>query len=92
MELPGIVGGSEAKARKYSNELATLSPVDGYLSKGYISEYFKRYEDAEKNYLKAIEVGQSKTCYQKLADLYKNKMNSPEKAKQILDLYHKKKT
>jgi tetratricopeptide (TPR) repeat protein len=91
-ELPGIAGGSEAKAQKSANELAQLSPVDGYLSKGYISEYFKRYKDAEKNYLKAIEVGQSKTCYQKLADLYKNKMNSPEKAKQILDLYQKKRT
>lgn len=92
VELPGIVGGSEAKAQKYANELALLSPVDGYLSKGHISEYFKRYKEAEKNYLKAIEVGQSKTGYQKLADLYKNKMNSPEKAKQILDLYQKKRT
>lgn len=92
IELPGIVGGSEAKAQRYANELGQLSPVDGYLSKGYIAEYFKRYKEAEKNYLKAIEVGQSKTCYQKLADLYKNKMNSPAKAKQILDLYQKKKT
>lgn len=92
VELPGIAGGSEAKAQKYAGELSLLSPVDGYLSKGYISEYFKRYKEAEKNYLKAIEVGQSKTCYQKLADLYKNKMNSPEKAKQLLDLYQKKRT
>lgn len=92
IELPGIVGGSEAKAQKYATELFVLSPVDGYLSKGYIDEYFKRYKSAEKNYLKAVEIGQSKICYQKLADLYKNKMNSPEKAKQILDLYQKKRT
>ncbi|MGH2664985.1 tetratricopeptide repeat protein [Flavobacterium sp.] len=92
LELPGIVGGSEAKAKKYSNELLKISPVDGYLSKGYIFEYFQKYKEAEKQYIKAIEIGQSKTTYQKLADLYKNKMNSPEKAKQILDLYQKKKT
>lgn len=92
IELPAMVGGSETKAQKFANQLLLLSPVDGYLSKGYIAEYFKRYKEAEKNYLKAIEVGQSKTCYQKLADLYKNKMNSPEKAKQILDLYQKKRT
>lgn len=92
LELPGIVGGSESRAKKYSDELLKISPVDGYLSKGYIFEYFEEYKEAEKQYIKAIAVGQSKTTYQKLADLYKNKMNSPEKAKQILDLYLKKKT
>ncbi|MEO8515172.1 MAG: tetratricopeptide repeat protein [Flavobacterium sp.] len=92
IELPGLAGGSEAKARNYSDELMQLSKVDGYLSRGYIAEYFSRYNEAEKDYIKAIDIGQSKTCYDKLADLYKNKMNSPEKAKQILDLYQKKKT
>jgi len=92
LELPAIVGGSESKAQIRADELLKISPVDGYLSKGYIGEYFKRYKEAEKQYLKAIELGQSKITYQKLADLYKNKMNSPEKAKQILDLYQKKKT
>lgn len=92
LELPALVGGSEAKAQRYSRELLLISAVDGHLSQGYIDEYFRRYAKAEKSYLKAIEIGQSKTCYQKLADLYKNKMNSPEKAKQTLDLYHKKKT
>src|SRR4029079_7315517 len=32
LQLPGIVGGSETKAIKYSSELRELSPVDGYLS------------------------------------------------------------
>lgn len=90
LQLPGIVGGSERKAQKYSNELMTLSPVDGYLSKGHIAEYFKRYKEAEKNYKKAVEIGGSKTTYQKLADLYKNKMKQPEKAKAILEEYTEK--
>ena len=38
-----------------------LSKVDGYLSKGYIDVYFKRYKNAEKNYLNAHIVGNSQT-------------------------------
>ena len=90
IQLPGIVGGSESKAIKYSNELLRLSAVDGYLSRGHIDEYFKRYKAAEMQYKKAIQVGGSKKSYQKLASLYKNKMREPEKAKTILETYSKK--
>jgi tetratricopeptide (TPR) repeat protein len=90
IQLPRIVGGSESKAIKYSSELLRLSPVDGYLSRGHIEEYFKRYNVAEQQYKKAILVGGSKTSYQKLASLYKNKMRDPEKAKAILETYNKK--
>lgn len=91
LQLPGIFGGSEQKATRYANELLALSTVDGYLSKGRIAEYFERYETAEKLYRKAIEAGNSKTTYQKLADLYQNKMNQPEKAKAVWDDYNKSK-
>jgi tetratricopeptide (TPR) repeat protein len=91
IQLPGIIGGSESKAVKYSNELFRLSPVDGYLSKGHIDEYFKRYKIAEQNYKKAIAIGGSKVSYQMLANLYKNKMNEPEKAKSVLEEYKNKK-
>ncbi|MDI6047740.1 tetratricopeptide repeat protein [Flavobacterium yafengii] len=91
IQLPGIVGGSESKAIKYSNELLRLSPVDGYLSRGHIEEYFKRYKVAEQQYKKAILIGGSKISYQKLASLYKNKMREPEKAKTILETYNSKK-
>ena len=74
IQLPGIVGGSETKAVKYSNELLKLSPVDGYLSKGQIEEYFKRYSLAEQQYKKAIAAGSTKIGGQMLANLYKNKM------------------
>ena len=87
IQLPGIVGGSQSKAIKYSNELFRLSPVDGYLSKGHIDEYFKRYVVAEQQYKKAIAVGNSKVGYQMLANLYKNKMNEPEKSESILEEY-----
>lgn len=84
LQLPGIVGGSQSKAIRYSNELLKVSPIDGYLSRGHIDEYFKRYSAAEQQYKKAIAISGSKTSYQMLANLYKNKMNEPEKANAIL--------
>lgn len=90
IQLPGIVGGSEKKAIRYANELLRLSPVDGYLAKGHIEEYFNRFNQAEKYYKKAIEIGNSLTTYQKLADLYKKKMNQPEKARLLMAAYNEK--
>jgi tetratricopeptide (TPR) repeat protein len=81
--LPGILGGSESKALSYSNELAQFSPVDGYLSKGRIDEYFKRYALAEKNYMKANEIGKSKITFQKLYNLYLNKLKDAKKAQEL---------
>lgn len=90
LQLPGFIGGSEKKAQRYSNELFKISPVDGYLSKAHIDEYFKRYKNAEKNYLKAIEVGGSKLTYDRLAKLYNEKLHQPEKAIKILENYQAK--
>ncbi len=83
LQLPGILGGSESKAFEYSNELAQFSPIDGYLSKGRIDEYFKRYDVAEKNYKKAHEIGNSKVTFQKLYNLYLNKLKDPKKAQDL---------
>ncbi len=90
LELPGIIGGSEAKAIQYSKELLQISAVDGYLSRGHIDEYFKRYAKAEQQYKNAIAVGNSKVGYHKLASLYKNKMNKPEKASEVLQMLKNK--
>lgn len=89
IELPGIVGGSESKATKYSNELMELSKVDGYLSKGYIDEYFNRYKKAETNYIKAHEIGNSKTTFQKLYNLYLNKIKDKAKATKLKEQFEK---
>jgi tetratricopeptide (TPR) repeat protein len=87
LQLPAIIGGSEKKATKYANEIYRISPVEGYIAKGKIAEYFNRYTQAELFFKKAIELVQSRKTAQNLADLYKNKMNLPEKAKTILELY-----
>lgn len=90
IELPGIVGGSENKATKYSNELMLLSKVDGYLSKGYIDEYFNRYKNAEINYTKAHEIGNSKATFLKLYNLYLTKLKDKIKAIKLKEQFDKK--
>jgi len=72
IQTPNIIGGSETEALKYANELEVISPVDGYLSKGYIYEYSDEPELAEQYYRMAIEVGGSITCFQKLTSFYEN--------------------
>lgn len=89
LELPGIIGGSETKAVAYSNELMRLSPMDGYLSKGYIDEYFGRNKKAEINYLKALEINNSKIAFQKLYNLYAYKLKNSEKAQQLKEQFEK---
>lgn len=83
LELPAIIGGSEKKSQLYASELMTLSKVDGYLAKGYIDVYFSRYTKAEINYKKAYEIGNSKTTFEKLYDLYLNKLNDKTKANKL---------
>lgn len=76
MQLPGIIGGSKSKSFKYANELEKLSKVDGYLAKGYIYEYDKEPELAEKFYKLAIKEGGSITCYDKLTKFYEKEGKS----------------
>lgn len=78
MQLPGIIGGSKTKSLKYATELENLSKVDGFLAKGYIYEYDNEPELAETYYKKAIAVGGSITCYDKLVKLYESEGKSEE--------------
>jgi tetratricopeptide (TPR) repeat protein len=89
IKLPSIVGGSERKAIEYSNKLANIDLTEGYLSRAYIEEYFDRYTNAEKYYLKAIDTSKSKHAYLSLANLYKNKMKQTQKANVIMQEYRK---
>lgn len=88
--LPSIMGGSETTALKYANELMKISEVDGYLTLGYIAEHFNRPADAERHYKKAMQIGQSPLTYLKLADLYENVTNEPEKSIAIREASAKK--
>ncbi|WP_394747254.1 tetratricopeptide repeat protein [Spongiimicrobium salis] len=55
LSLPGIVGGSVSKARKYAGQLKEISLVDGYLALGYVYEYDDEPGKARINYLKGLE-------------------------------------
>lgn len=89
LELPGIIGGSETKAKKYADELLLISRIDGYLAHGYIEIYFKRYKKAEPLYVAAHRLGNSKTTFEKLYDLYLNKLKDKVKAQQLKEEYTK---
>lgn len=82
IQLPVFFGGSEKKAISYASELEAISKVDGYLALGHIAEFYKKIEDAEYNYKKAIEVGGSPHTYEKLINLYE-KNDYPQKAIEI---------
>jgi hypothetical protein len=88
--VPGLFGGSEKKAQNYANQLMLLSPVDGYLARGKIDEYFERFKSAEKNYLKAIQIGGIKTTYDRLTALYKVKLLQSEKAIKVIEEHQEK--
>jgi len=90
IQLPALVGGSEKKAIGFATELLKISTVDGYLARGHIEEHYNRYATAEAQYKKAIEVGNSQTTYQKLANLYQHKMQQPQKARQVWAAYNEK--
>ncbi|MEP1487646.1 MAG: hypothetical protein ABJK28_04400 [Algibacter sp.] len=89
MQLPGIIGGSKSKSLKYAQELESLSVVDGYLAKGYIYEYDNEPELAEDYYKKAINIGGSLTCFNKLTALYE-KEKEPQKAIKNIEATQKK--
>lgn len=94
MELPFVVGGSKSVAESYADELLKISPVDGYLAFGFIEAYQKNWGKAEKNYKKAVQVGQSETTYSKLIDvlIQQNKIQEAEKTIQEAYLITKKRT
>lgn len=89
MQLPGIIGGSKSKALHYANELENLSKVDGYLAKGYIYEYDKEPEMAEKYYKLALNTGGSVTCFEKLTTFYENQQQPDKAIKTIEKAYEK---
>lgn len=83
MQLPGILGGSFKKSLAYAEELENISKVDGYLAKGYVYEYDKNPIEAEYYYKKAVQIGGSLTCYEKLSNFYE-KQQKPENAVQTI--------
>jgi tetratricopeptide (TPR) repeat protein len=56
VSLPGIVGGSYAKAYELAKKLKQISTLDGYLALGYVYEYYDEPANAKTNYLRALSL------------------------------------
>lgn len=69
LELPGILGGSHAKAQDIAEQLMTINEGDGWLAKGYIAEYREKPK-MKTYYTKAIAKESPQYCFKKLSGLY----------------------
>lgn len=56
VQLPGFLGGSDEIAKKYVEELQSLSPVNAYLAKGFIVKENQDVEEAVKYYKYAFKL------------------------------------
>lgn len=83
MQLPGILGGSTTTSYAYTDELLKISPVDGWLAKGYVAVEDEDYKAADKYYNKALQIGGSVTCYKELIQFYEKKVDKQEEAQQL---------
>ncbi len=54
MQLPGLLGGSEAKAQRYANELKRIAPLEGALSHAFILKNTGRENEARVLVQKAL--------------------------------------
>jgi len=66
VQLPGIVGGGKKKALKYAQQLEEISPIDGYIAKGYVYEYKGDSMKAEMYYRMAIDHEDSSRYFNEL--------------------------
>lgn len=70
MQLPGILGGSEGKSKKYAVELERINPLEGALARAYIQKEKGNVPGAVKNYKLAID-----QVRQPFSDPEKNNLN-----------------
>lgn len=80
MELPSMIGGSEFKARKYAEEIMRLSPSKGFFAEGLIEEYNKNYRKSLQKFTQSFSLSKEWETYEKIIDLYRNKLKEPERA------------
>lgn len=55
MQLPGLLGGSEAKAQRFANELKKIAPLEGALSHAYILKQTGKHNEAKNLVQKALD-------------------------------------
>jgi tetratricopeptide (TPR) repeat protein len=55
LEAPGFLGGGEEKARRTADQIAQLSPAEGYLAKAKLAEKRNEHSTAEAHLRSAVE-------------------------------------
>lgn len=85
LKLPGILGGSERKARQYAEELEDISTVDGLIAKGYIAEMQERPEEAAMYFDQARKKGNSGMVKKKLTELHTSNKESQKIQKSLTE-------
>lgn len=84
LQAPSIVGGDKGIAMDLANEINKLDVLQGYLAFGQIFISQKKYNEAEKEYQRAIEIDPSETdSYYYLSYLHQKQENYI-KSKEIL--------
>ena len=84
LQAPSIVGGDKGIAMDLANEINKLDVLQGYLVLGQIFFSQKKYNEAEKEYQKAIEIDPSETdSYYHLSFLHQ-KQGNYTRSKEIL--------
>ena len=84
---PGIVGGSDDKARAQAEIIAAIDPYFGEVARGTIADHTKKHAEAEQHFKRAIALRpDSVQGYNQLAALYRREPARPE---MIVGLYER---
>lgn len=70
LELPGIVGGSESKAKQFAREIQNINPAEGKLAWAHIYQESEDFNKAETYYKAALDIQKSEKAYLKFAEFY----------------------
>ncbi|MFN2260697.1 MAG: tetratricopeptide repeat protein, partial [Psychroflexus sp.] len=70
LELPGIAGGSESKAKQFAREIQQIDAAEGELAWAHIQQQKKNYSKAENHFKKALEIEKTKKIYLDFAEFY----------------------
>ncbi|WP_127846708.1 tetratricopeptide repeat protein [Psychroflexus aestuariivivens] len=70
LELPGIAGGSESKAKQFAREIQNIDAADGKLAWAHIYQKSEDFNKAEAYYETALDIQKSEKVYLNFSEFY----------------------